>query len=83
MSEESPERTGRLVSGVQKNYDIVDIAKDTGQVHNVEAFAIDAENEELALVYQNGEAEIIPFDEFEDGEIGIMLSPTILGGAEE
>lgn len=63
----------RFVESIKEGYELIDMAKYIGQVYSIQGMAVDIESEELALVYKNGDAEVIPFDEFPDGEFGAFF----------
>lgn len=65
----------RYVEKIKQNFELIDVVKDSGEIYPIADIAVDAESEELGLVYKSGKAEVIPFDEFPDGEIGLILEP--------
>jgi len=72
----------RYVQKVKENYDLIDVCKETSEIYPVSQVAVDAESEEIALVYNAGKAEVISFDDFPDGELGVVLEPTVLETAD-
>lgn len=72
----------RYIEGVRENYELVDDVKDTGDIKPVKGVVVDAESEEMAFTYHDGTAEIIPFSEFPEGELGAILTPTTLSPIE-
>lgn len=68
----------RLIDGVRREYELIDVAKESGELYNVDGIVVDADSEELALVYSSGTAEILSFDKFDDGEIGMWWASKVL-----
>ena len=62
----------REIDKLEANWDLVDTLQETGHLKNLFGVLVDGERERLGLLYTDDTAEIIAFEEFDDGEFSIL-----------